>query len=201
MKIVSYVRRNLFEICPLFLKMMHCKKRLATFPPMESLVSDIPAGDGENANLFYSVCFQFLLMVTMWTWFENKSVNWVHDSIYWKSLNLGGLLPPASCACISWQLAPQIFLTNPDPQIWNPGSGYGRPINFTLNHRNFFKNIEPFLQISIFYKIVRIQIRIRGFVVGNTDPPVLYCWLMFEFLMTTCTFLNFPPWLFFQALI
>jgi hypothetical protein len=31
---------------------IYCKKRLATFPPRESLVSDIPAGDGNVANLF-----------------------------------------------------------------------------------------------------------------------------------------------------
>ncbi len=41
---------------------LHCKKRLAIFlypardaPARESLVSDIPAGDGKIANLFYSV--------------------------------------------------------------------------------------------------------------------------------------------------
>ncbi len=44
-------------------KHMHRKKRLATFPSQahspfparESLESDIPAGDGNVANLFYSV--------------------------------------------------------------------------------------------------------------------------------------------------
>ncbi len=39
---------------------LHCKKRLAIspsklFPARESLVSDIPVGDGKTANLFYSV--------------------------------------------------------------------------------------------------------------------------------------------------
>jgi hypothetical protein len=31
---------------------VHCKKRLAILPARESLVSDIPAGDGKLANLF-----------------------------------------------------------------------------------------------------------------------------------------------------
>ncbi len=59
----------------LILRALHCKKRLAilpspagmshtklslagnylVFPPRESLVSDIPAGDGKTADLFYSV--------------------------------------------------------------------------------------------------------------------------------------------------
>ncbi len=34
---------------------LHCKKGYRfLFPPRESLVSDIPAGDGKIANLFYS---------------------------------------------------------------------------------------------------------------------------------------------------
>jgi hypothetical protein len=39
-------RRKDYETCK------HCKKRLAIFPTRESLVSDIPAGDGKIANLF-----------------------------------------------------------------------------------------------------------------------------------------------------
>ncbi len=35
---------------------IYCKKRLPIDPSRESLVSDIPAGDGKIANLFYSVC-------------------------------------------------------------------------------------------------------------------------------------------------
>jgi hypothetical protein len=35
------------------------KKRLATFPPRESLVSDIPAGDGNVANLFLQCGYLF----------------------------------------------------------------------------------------------------------------------------------------------
>jgi len=30
-------------------------ENVTTFPPRESLVSDIPAGDGNIANLFYTV--------------------------------------------------------------------------------------------------------------------------------------------------
>ncbi len=35
------------------------------FPVMESLVSDIPAGDGKIAHLFYSVCTCVLVCCTM----------------------------------------------------------------------------------------------------------------------------------------
>jgi len=31
---------------------IHCEKRIAIFPSRESLVSDIPAGDRKNDNLF-----------------------------------------------------------------------------------------------------------------------------------------------------
>ncbi len=34
---------------------LHCKKKFPIFPPRESLVSDIPAGDGKIVKLFYSV--------------------------------------------------------------------------------------------------------------------------------------------------
>ncbi len=57
------------QVVNLMLKGLHCKKRLATFPsldgmslswariiklspPRESLVSDIPSGDGNVAKLF-----------------------------------------------------------------------------------------------------------------------------------------------------
>jgi hypothetical protein len=33
----------------------HCKKRFAIFPARENLVSDIPAGDGKIAKLFFTV--------------------------------------------------------------------------------------------------------------------------------------------------
>jgi hypothetical protein len=71
----------------IFLSNVHCKKRLAilpspagiqsltklslgginkSFPPRESLISDIPAGDGNVANFFYggrgTVCFDFLTL-------------------------------------------------------------------------------------------------------------------------------------------
>jgi hypothetical protein len=36
------------------LELLHCKKT-KLFPSRESLVNDFPAGDGETANLFYSV--------------------------------------------------------------------------------------------------------------------------------------------------
>ncbi len=34
---------------------IHGKERITIFPPREILVSDIPAGDGKIANIFYSV--------------------------------------------------------------------------------------------------------------------------------------------------
>jgi len=60
------------QVVNLMLKGLHCKKRLATFPtlagmsltwagiiklfpPRKSLVSDIPSGDGNVANLFFTV--------------------------------------------------------------------------------------------------------------------------------------------------
>jgi hypothetical protein len=40
------------------------KKRLAIFPARESLVSDIPAGDGNIANLFYSAGVNVLVALS-----------------------------------------------------------------------------------------------------------------------------------------
>jgi hypothetical protein len=43
--------------------MVHCKKRLAIiklFPARESLVGDIPAGDGKFTNPFSRVCTSIL---------------------------------------------------------------------------------------------------------------------------------------------
>jgi hypothetical protein len=40
------------------------KKRLATFPPRESLVSDIPAGDGNVAKLFLQYKYDFVVSST-----------------------------------------------------------------------------------------------------------------------------------------
>jgi hypothetical protein len=42
------------ELIVSILGLIHCKKRLTVFPS-QNLVSDIPAGDGKMANLFYSV--------------------------------------------------------------------------------------------------------------------------------------------------
>ncbi len=47
------------------------------FPPRQSLVIDIPAGDGNVANLFYGVVFVFiveaknLLLISFWCKFQS----------------------------------------------------------------------------------------------------------------------------------
>ncbi len=73
MEFRTYLRKDMstFHIWT-YSVLLHCKKRLAIFPSTagdvtnqkiparESLVSEIPAGDGEIANHFYSVPAQSL---------------------------------------------------------------------------------------------------------------------------------------------
>jgi hypothetical protein len=55
-------RSQIIQLTKIIFTAIHCKKRFAPFPgiiklfpPRESLVSDIPAGDGNVANLFFEV--------------------------------------------------------------------------------------------------------------------------------------------------
>jgi|688.fasta_scaffold169797_1 hypothetical protein len=50
-----YKERNLQKRVTSGKEQIFCKKRLSIIPSQGSLVSDIPAGDGKTAILFYSV--------------------------------------------------------------------------------------------------------------------------------------------------
>ncbi len=55
---------------------MHCKKRLVTFrsPARENLVSDIPAGDGNVANLFLQCGGSRLCKLTKYVYIKSTTV-------------------------------------------------------------------------------------------------------------------------------
>ncbi len=52
------------------------------FPARESLVSDIPAGDGKNCNIFYSVRLTYLYIGVHHIYPETKFVHTVHMNTY-----------------------------------------------------------------------------------------------------------------------
>jgi hypothetical protein len=68
----------------LIINRLHCQKRLTIklFPARESLVSDIPAGDGKITSLFYSVRAHATLDIgyEYWTQFFRNIYVWILDS-------------------------------------------------------------------------------------------------------------------------
>ncbi len=57
----SVTRKRLTTVTSKSVKSMHCKKRLIILGQGE-FGSDIPAGDGKNNNLFYSVRTSFSVL-------------------------------------------------------------------------------------------------------------------------------------------